>query len=154
MCHSFFSKEKVSFNFVAAATVHSDFEAQENKICHCFHFLPIYLPWSDGPSCHNFYVLNVGFWASFFTPLSPSSRGFLVPLWFLTLKWYLNPYKCIQLVDSNLHLKTSKTLPVRKLIKYSFYFVNTNVLNLLYIERYNIYLYLNCMYELDVIASL
>ena len=25
----------------------SDFGAQENKICHCFHFFPIYLPWSN-----------------------------------------------------------------------------------------------------------
>ena len=24
--------------------VHSDFGAQENKICHCFHFFPFYLP--------------------------------------------------------------------------------------------------------------
>ena len=30
----------MSFNFTGAVTVHSDFEAQENKICHCFHFLP------------------------------------------------------------------------------------------------------------------
>ena len=22
--------------------------AQENKVCHCFHYFPIYLPWSDG----------------------------------------------------------------------------------------------------------
>ena len=29
---NFSSKEKVSFNFMAAVTVHSDFEAQENKI--------------------------------------------------------------------------------------------------------------------------
>ena len=34
-----------------------------------------------------------------------------------------------------------------------FYFVNTNVLNLLYIEANNIYFYLNCIYELDVITS-
>ena len=27
---------------------HGDFGAQENKICHCFHFSPIYLPWNDG----------------------------------------------------------------------------------------------------------
>ena len=33
-----------SLNFVAAVTVHSDFGAQENKICHCFHFFPFYLP--------------------------------------------------------------------------------------------------------------
>ena len=32
------------FNFMAAVTVHSDFGAQENKICHCFHFVPFYLP--------------------------------------------------------------------------------------------------------------
>ena len=30
--------------FVAAVTNYSDFGAQENKICHCFHFFPIYLP--------------------------------------------------------------------------------------------------------------
>ena len=32
---------------MAAVTVHSDFGVQEYKICHCFHFCPIYLPWSD-----------------------------------------------------------------------------------------------------------
>ena len=40
VCHSFPSKEQVSFNFIATVTVHSDFGAQENKICHCFHFFP------------------------------------------------------------------------------------------------------------------
>lgn len=38
-------------------------------------------------------------------------------------------------------------------VENSFYFVNTNVLNLLYIEANNIYFYLNCKYELDVITS-
>jgi len=33
-----------SLNFMAAVTVCSDFGAQENKICHCFHFFPFYLP--------------------------------------------------------------------------------------------------------------
>ena len=33
---------------MAAVTVHSDFGAQENKVSHYFHFVPIYLPWSDG----------------------------------------------------------------------------------------------------------
>ena len=37
---SFSSKEQVSFNFMSAVTIHSDFDAQENKICHCFHFFP------------------------------------------------------------------------------------------------------------------
>ena len=30
------------FNFVVAVIIHSDFVAQEKKICHCFHFLPIF----------------------------------------------------------------------------------------------------------------
>ena len=36
--HSFYSKDQVSFNFMASATLCTDFGAQENKICHCFHF--------------------------------------------------------------------------------------------------------------------
>ena len=47
--------------FVAAVTVCSDFIAQENKICHCFHFSPIYLPWSDGARCHDLSFLNAKF---------------------------------------------------------------------------------------------
>ena len=38
------STEQVSFNFMAAGTVCSDFGTQENKICHCFHFFPFYFP--------------------------------------------------------------------------------------------------------------
>ena len=49
----FFSKKQVSFNFLAAVTIHSDFGAEENKICHCFHFFLIYLPWSDGTGWHD-----------------------------------------------------------------------------------------------------
>ena len=33
---------------MAAVTICSDFGAQENKACHCFHCFPICLPWSDG----------------------------------------------------------------------------------------------------------
>ena len=32
---------------MAAVTICSDFGAQENQVCHCFHCFPIYLPWSD-----------------------------------------------------------------------------------------------------------
>ena len=42
------AQEQVSFDFMAAVAIHSDFGAQENKVCHCFHFFPIYLPRSDG----------------------------------------------------------------------------------------------------------
>ena len=41
---NFSSEEQVSFNFMAANTIHSDFGAQENEVCHCFHCFPIYLP--------------------------------------------------------------------------------------------------------------
>ena len=32
------------FNFMSVVTICSDFGAQENKLCHCFHCFPIYLP--------------------------------------------------------------------------------------------------------------
>ena len=49
----FSSREQSYFNFMAAVTVCSDFGAQENTVCHCFHFFPIYLPWSDQTGCHD-----------------------------------------------------------------------------------------------------
>ena len=36
------AKEQASFNFMAAVTIHSNFGAQEKKICHFSHFSPIY----------------------------------------------------------------------------------------------------------------
>ena len=32
----------------------------KNKVSHCFHCFPIYLPWSDGTRCYDFRFLNVG----------------------------------------------------------------------------------------------
>ena len=68
---SFSSKEQGSFNFMASVTIHSDFGAQENKICHCFHFFPFYLPWSGGTGAMIlvFWILNfkATFSLSFFT---------------------------------------------------------------------------------------
>ena len=66
VCHNFFSKKQVSFNFMPAVTICSDFGAQENKVCHCFHCFPICLPWSDGTGCHHLHFLSVEFLASFF----------------------------------------------------------------------------------------
>ena len=34
-------------------------EPPQNKIWHCFHCFPIYLPWSDGTGCHDLSFLNV-----------------------------------------------------------------------------------------------
>ena len=38
---------------MAAITICSDFGAPQNKIWHCFHCFPIYLPWSDRTGCHD-----------------------------------------------------------------------------------------------------
>ena len=35
---------------MAAFTICSDFGAPQNKVSHCFHCFPSYLPWSDGTS--------------------------------------------------------------------------------------------------------
>ena len=42
---------QASFNFIVAVSICSDFGAQNNKVSHCFHCSPIYLPWSDGTGC-------------------------------------------------------------------------------------------------------
>ena len=52
-------------------------------VCHCFHCFPIYMSWSDGTRCHDLCFLNVVLNQLFHSPLSLSSRGFLVPLHFL-----------------------------------------------------------------------
>ena len=44
---------------MGAVTVHSNSGAQENKVCHCFHFFPIYLPWSDRTRCHEISFLKM-----------------------------------------------------------------------------------------------
>ena len=64
---------------MTAITIHNDFEAQENKICHCFHFFLIYFPWSDGTECH-----DLSFWMlSFKQAFSLSYFTFIKRLWFL-----------------------------------------------------------------------
>ena len=57
-------------------------------ICHCFHFFLIYSPWNDGTGCHDLSFFNVVLSQLFHCPLSPSSRGSLVPLHFLLLEWH------------------------------------------------------------------
>ena len=48
---------------MAVVTTCSDFATQENKVSHCFHCFPIYLPWSDGTRC-----LDLRFWMLSFKP--------------------------------------------------------------------------------------
>ena len=49
------------FNFMAAVTIYCDSGVQENKVCHYFHFSPIYLPWGDGTRCYDLSFLSVEF---------------------------------------------------------------------------------------------
>ena len=48
---------------MAAVSNCSDFGAQENKGCHCFHCFPICLPWGDG-----LYAMILVFWMLSFKP--------------------------------------------------------------------------------------
>ena len=41
----------------AAVTICSDFGAQGNKVCHCFHCFSMYLPWNNGTGCSDFRFL-------------------------------------------------------------------------------------------------
>ena len=40
-------------------------EPKKIKVCHCFHYFPICLPWSDGTGCHALCFLNVEFKPAF-----------------------------------------------------------------------------------------
>ena len=64
-------------------TICSDFVAPQNKVFHCFCCFPIYWPWNDGTRCHDLSFWMLSFKPAFHSPLSPSSRGSLVPLHFL-----------------------------------------------------------------------
>ena len=80
---SFSSKEQASFNFMAAVTICSDFGAPQNKISHCFHCFPIYLPSSDGTGCHDLFI--IGDWNEKVgsSELSWSNRQ----IWLWSTKW-------------------------------------------------------------------
>ena len=58
---AFLPRNKCLLIFMAAATICSDFGAPQNKVCHCLHCFPIYVPWSDGIGCHHLRFLNVEF---------------------------------------------------------------------------------------------
>ena len=47
-----------SKRLLAAVTICSDFGAKKNKVSHCFHCFPIYLPWSDGTMILVFWMLS------------------------------------------------------------------------------------------------
>ena len=81
---TFLPRSKCFFYFMAAVIICSDFGAQKNKVLHCFHcFSHLFamkwwdwMPWSLFSECWALSQL-------FHSPLSLSSRGFLVSLHFL-----------------------------------------------------------------------
>ena len=73
---------------MTTVTVHSDFGAQENKICHCFHFSPSIFHKVMELDAKIIIFLILSFKQLFHFPVSPLSRGSLVPLQFL-------PFECI-----------------------------------------------------------
>ena len=62
---TFLPRSKCLFNFMATVTICSDFGAPQNKVSHCFHCFPIYLPWSD--------AMILVFWILSFKPTSSLS---------------------------------------------------------------------------------
>ena len=57
------------FTSWATGEAHSDFGAQENKVCHCFYCFLIYSLWSDRTGCHDLSFLNTELQADFLTLL-------------------------------------------------------------------------------------
>ena len=60
-CLGFLPRSKCLLISWLQSLCHSDFWVEENKICHCFHLSPIYLPWSGGTRCYDLSFLNVEF---------------------------------------------------------------------------------------------
>ena len=58
---TFLPRSKCLLISLLQSPICSDFGAPKNKVCHCFHCFPIYLPWSDGTGCHDLSFLNVAF---------------------------------------------------------------------------------------------
>ena len=73
----FFQEESI-FYFQGCSHHLQWFWSPKKIVWHCFHCLPIYLPWSDGTGCHDLHFLNAVLSHLFHSLLSLSSRGSLV----------------------------------------------------------------------------
>ena len=56
--HSFLAQKQTSYDFMAAVTILSDFRAQEEEICQCFHLF-LFLPRSNGATYHDLQFSSV-----------------------------------------------------------------------------------------------
>ena len=89
---------------MAAVTICHDFGTPKNKVCHCFHCFPIYLPWNDGLD-----VMIFVFWMLSFKPgfplfsftfikrlFSSSSLSAIRVVSYAYLRLYDQPRQCIK----------------------------------------------------------
>ena len=65
---------------MAAVSICSDFGPPENKVCHCFHCFPTYLPWSCGrlggaDSEKRTWTASLGNWQNFTSTASCFMHG-------------------------------------------------------------------------------
>ena len=120
VCHSFPSEEQASFNFMAAVTICSDFGALKNKVRHCFHCFPIYVPWSDGTGCHDLSFLILNFKPAF----SFSSFTLIKRLFMSASKTFTDFYISIII------LKFWTTFGSALYIPYNFYFMDVIALHI------------------------
>ena len=56
---TFLPKNKCLFILWLQSPSEVIFRPPKNKVSHCFHCFPIYLPWSDGTGCYDLNFLNV-----------------------------------------------------------------------------------------------
>ena len=78
---------------MAAISICRDLGAPQNEVSHCFHCFLMYLPWSNGTSCHDLSFLNVDFKPAFslssFTFIKRLFSSFLLSAIRVVLSAYL-----------------------------------------------------------------
>ena len=82
---------------MASVSIHSDFGAQQNKVCYCFCHFPIYFPWSDGTGCHNLSFFECWLLLSFKSAFSLSSFTFIKRLFSSSLLSVIRVVSCAYL---------------------------------------------------------
>ena len=123
---------------MAVVTIWSDFGAQENKICHCFHSSPIYLTFHDLAPILKFITFHLLFLSSnnhyFQFPELPMSlllawAGLIVyvsllsPKLFIWLSPYFSDFSLILPSQRNLFTLPSQDLPCYSLpLSFNFFF--------------------------------
>ena len=111
---------------MAAVNICSDFGDPQNKVWHCFHCLPIYLPWSDGTRC-----MTLVFWMLSFKPTFPLSSFTFIKRLFSS-----SSLSAIQLVSSA-YLRLLIFLPAILILACA----SSNYNNVFNISLYWIYMY-------------